>query len=76
MIRVTMFNPEFEKPKVLTFPDSYITKVLQSGALRISMALEADVPEMGDDDDKEMAVRHELTMAVVFGRYIMERVDD
>lgn len=55
------------------FDADRITKVLQSGALRVSRALEADVPVLGDAE-ADMVVTKELTIAVFNGEYVMERV--
>jgi len=73
IIKVTVFTTPGTYSR--TFPASYITKVLQSGALRVSRALEADIPEMGSPEE-DMAVTKELTVAVFNGDYIMERIDD
>lgn len=63
---------------IKVFPDSYITKVLQSGALRVSRAFEADVPMLDDEDGKaeDMVATQELTVAVFYGDYIMERIEE
>jgi len=75
VIKVTQFTPSQGGTYTRLFPAAYITKVLQSGALRISRALEADVPELGSNEE-EMTVTKELTVAVFHGNYMMERVQD
>ena len=49
------------------YPDSYIVKVLQSGTMQIRRPVIADVPDMGDQE-AEMAVAKELTVAVYSSR--------
>jgi hypothetical protein len=58
----------------LEYPDTMIPKVLQSGALKIVEPVEADVPPMGEED-KEMTVKPEITVAIFNCDYIMTRND-
>lgn len=60
-----------------TFDNTHEMKILQSGALKIVVPFKADVPAFGDTEvDKEATVENAKTVAVFFGNYFAEVVNE